>query len=161
MSDQEKDREPAVEEEGASIENVEVPKKARRKSKTKPLLKCPHCAEEQSCKSLLARHIDIATHKVILHKCDMCELSFNHKGNLQRHVKSTHSTKDFFVAHVCPICNKLMTEYTVLRSHLVKVHKMPNDEAKVKARGCTFNVPPQSGALKFLKHKLVSNALIS
>ena len=155
MSDQDDHREPAVEQAQASIENVEVPKKARRKSKIKPLLKCPHCAEERSCKSLLARHI--ATHKVEIHKCHKCEASFNHKGNLQRHVKRSHSSTDI-VAHVCPLCQRLMTEYTVLRQHLVRVHKMPNEEAKVKARGCTFNLLPQSGALNFEKRKFVSNA---
>ena len=156
MSDQDNHCEPAVAEAEASNNNLEVPKKARRKSKTNPLLKCPHCAEERSCKSVLARHI--ATHKLVLHKCDKCEQSFNHKGNLQRHVKRTHSRPHLVVAHVCPLCQRLMTEYTVLRQHLVKVHKMANDEARVKARGCTFNVLPQTGALNFKKRKLVSIA---
>ena len=124
---------------------VEVAPKARRKSKKKLLLKCPKCSEERSCKSLLERHI--ATHKEQFHKCPHCDDSFNHKGNLQRHLKRKHGPKDISVAHVCPLCGRFMTEYTVLRSHLVKVHKMPNEEARVKARGCTFNVLPQTGAL--------------
>jgi hypothetical protein len=34
---------------------------------------------------------------------------------------------------------------------------MPNEDAKVKARGCTFNVLPQTGALNFEKWKFISN----
>lgn len=44
------------------------------------------------------------------------------------------------VTYICALCSKSMSEYSVMRVHLVKVHQMDKEKAAKEARDMSFEV---------------------
>jgi len=104
---------------------------------------CKICHKSFKALSTLERHNEMHRPKTSAnqHTCPRCPAS----TSLQKHMRKRHSQKTDQVLFVCSLCARPMSEYSVMRVHLIKIHNMDPDDARRKARAMTHTLTPQTG----------------
>ena len=108
---------------------------------------CKTCYKSFEAASLLERHVEMHRPKSAenQHTCPKCPASYRQKTSLQKHMRKRHSQATEKVIFICSLCARPMSEYSVMRVHLIKIHEMDPAEARRKARAMTHNLIPQTG----------------
>ena len=109
----------------------------KRKVKIPRSLPCKSCDKRFSCASLLERHLQ-SHQENAKYNCSQCGAKFKHDTTLRAHMRKKHRPRT--VTYICAFCSKSMSEYSVMRVHLVKVHQMDKEKAAKEARNMSFEV---------------------
>jgi len=108
---------------------------------------CKICSKSFTALSTFERHMEMHRPKTAANqnKCPKCPASYRQKTSLQKHMRKRHSEAAPKVLFICSLCARPMSEYSVMRVHLIKIHNMDPDDARRKARAMTHTLTPQTG----------------
>lgn len=85
-----------------------------KKAHGKNRFKCPQCDKWCADRTKLKTHlVSHQTEKKF--SCNLCDQSYKHKNNLDRHVRITHYNEKKYLCH---FCDKRFSQHNVLKAHL-------------------------------------------
>uniref|UniRef100_A0A182HHW1 Protein krueppel n=1 Tax=Anopheles arabiensis TaxID=7173 RepID=A0A182HHW1_ANOAR len=83
---------------------------------------CPHCDKKMSDPCNMKRHFAVVHLKIVVAKCEECNLSFHGKPDYKWHMVRVHGQGDMTPRYKCQFCPKAFYFHTRMRVHMEQKH---------------------------------------